>query len=62
MVGQQAAENEHGFVSHLKNSSSIASRGASRPETFPKPAIYCHLLPFWSRKTATAVSTVEFLS
>ena len=50
-----------GFVSHLKNSLSIASCGARRPETFPKTAIYCHLLPFWSRKTATPVSTVSFL-
>ena len=29
-------------------------------EPFPKTATYCHLLPFWSRKTATSVSTVPF--
>ena len=28
-------------------------------EPFPKTAIYCHLLPFWSRKTATPVRTVS---
>ena len=49
-----------GFVSHLKNSLPIASPGASQPETFPKTAIYCHLLPFWSRKTAKPVATVSF--
>jgi hypothetical protein len=44
-----------------KNSLSIASRGgARRPETFPKTATYCHLLPFWSRKTVTTVS-IHFL-
>jgi hypothetical protein len=31
-----------GFASHLKNSLSIASRGARQSETFPKTAIYCH--------------------
>ena len=45
----------------VKNSLSIASRRARRPETFPKTAIYCHLLPFWSRKTATPVATVSFV-
>jgi hypothetical protein len=42
MVDQQAPESNFGFVNHLKNSLSIASRGARRPETFPKTAIYCH--------------------
>jgi hypothetical protein len=42
-----------------KKSPAIASRGARRPETFPKAATYCHLLPFWSRKTAKSVSTVS---
>jgi hypothetical protein len=28
-------------------------------ETFPKTAIYCHLLAFWSRKTAKSVLTVS---
>ena len=41
---------------------SIASRGCRRPEPFPKTAIYCHLLPFWSRKTATPDATVPFAS
>jgi hypothetical protein len=49
-----------GFGSHLKNSLSIASRGARQPETFPKTAIHCHLLPFWSRKTAKPDATVSF--
>ena len=49
-------------VCHLKNSLSIASRGARRPETFPKTAIYCHLLPFCSRKTAMPVRIVSILS
>jgi hypothetical protein len=31
-------------------------------EPFPKTATYCHLLAFWSRKTATTVSTVPFHS
>jgi hypothetical protein len=29
--------------------------GRQALEPFPKTAIYCHLLPFWSRKTATTV-------
>jgi hypothetical protein len=33
-------------------------RRRGNSETFPKPATYCHLLPFWSRKTARSVSTV----
>ncbi len=47
-------------VWHLNNSSSIRSRGARPAETLPKTAIYCHLLPFCSLKTATAVSTDSF--
>ncbi len=47
------------FVSHLKKSLSIASRGARQSETFPKTAIYCHLLPFWSRKVAGPDTTVS---
>ena len=35
--------------------------GARQPGTFPKTAIYCHLLPFGRRKTATSVSTIHFL-
>jgi hypothetical protein len=31
-----------GLVGHLKNSLSIAARGARRLETFPKTAICCH--------------------
>ena len=54
-------ESELGFVSHLKNSSSNASRGREGPEPFPKTATYCHLLPFSSRKIATPVATVPFL-
>jgi hypothetical protein len=42
MVDQQAVESKLGFVSHLKNLLSIASRGARRPETFPKTATYSH--------------------
>ena len=42
MVDQQAVESEPGFVSHLKNSLSIASRGARRMGDLPKN---CHLLP-----------------
>ena len=45
-------------VSHLKNSLSYVSREATRIEPFPKTAIYCHLLPFCSRKTDTLVSIV----
>ena len=59
---QQRAESELGFVSHLKNSLSIALRGARRLGALPKT---CHLLPstaICSRKTATPVSTVPFLS
>ena len=54
-------ESEFGFVSHLKNSLSIASRGARRLRALPKN---CHLLPsaaICSRKTASTVSTVPFL-
>ena len=36
------------------------ARGETAAETFPKPAIYCHLLPFRRRKIATLVSTVSF--
>ena len=32
------------------------ARGAWQPETFPKTATYCHLLPFWSLKTAKSVA------
>jgi hypothetical protein len=35
-----------GLVGRLQNSLPIASLGARLPETFPKTAIYCHLLPF----------------
>jgi hypothetical protein len=42
MVDQQPAEGEPGFVSHLKNSLSIASRGARGIGDLPKN---CHLLP-----------------
>ena len=42
----------HPRVCPLTNSFSITSHGARRPETFPKTAIHCHLLPFSSRKTA----------
>ena len=48
-------------MSDLKNSFSIASGGARRPETFPKTAIYCHLLPFSRRKTVMAALTVLFI-
>ena len=43
----------------------VVNRVSWRPnglETFPKTATYCHLLPFWSRKTATSVSAVAFLT
>ena len=33
-------------------------RGREVLETFPKPATYCHLLPFWGGKIATTVSIV----
>ncbi len=62
MVYHEAVESELGFVCHLKNSLSIASRGARRLGALPKN---CHLLPFvavCSRKTVTPVSTVPFLS
>ena len=59
MVEHQVVESESGIVSHPKNSLSIASRGRDGWETFPKPATYCHLLPFWSRKTVRSVSTVS---
>jgi hypothetical protein len=42
MVDQQAVESKLGFVSHLKNLLSIASRGARRLGDLPKN---CHLLP-----------------
>ena len=42
MVDQQAVESEPGFVSRLKNSLSIASRGARRLGALPEN---CHLLP-----------------
>jgi hypothetical protein len=42
MVDSQAAQSELGFVSHLKNSLSIASRGARWIGALPKN---CHLLP-----------------
>jgi hypothetical protein len=35
-------------------------RGREVSETFPKPATYCHLLPFWSGKIATSISIVPF--
>jgi hypothetical protein len=59
MIDQQAVESELGSVSHRKNSLSIASRGARRLGTLPKS---CHLLPFCSRNTATAVSTLAFVA
>jgi hypothetical protein len=37
------------------------ARGEKPLETFPKTATYCHLLPFWSRKTAKSVATVSIL-
>ena len=42
MVDEHAVQREHDTFSHLKNSLSIASRGASRVEDLPKN---CHLLP-----------------
>ena len=33
--------------------------GRDGSETLPKTATYCHLLPFWSRKTATPIATVS---
>ena len=36
------------------------SGSSNGSETFPKAATYCHLLPYWSRKTATSVSAVAF--
>jgi hypothetical protein len=45
-------------VRHLNNSLWIALREARRPETFPKTAIYCHLLPFCSGRNATPVAIV----
>jgi hypothetical protein len=62
MVDPRAVESEVGFAGRLKNPLSIASRAARRPETFPKPAIYCHLLPFSRRKTATLLVTVLFVT
>ncbi len=35
-------------------------RGQEVSGTFPKTAIYCHPLPFWSGKIATPVSIVPF--
>jgi hypothetical protein len=58
MVDRQAVESELGFASRLKNSLSIASRGARRIGALPKN---CHLLPFRNRNTATPVSTVSFV-
>ena len=43
MVDHQGLESEFGFVRHLENSLSIASRGARRLRALPKN---CHLLPF----------------
>ena len=42
MFDHEAVESEFGFVSHLKNSLSIMSRGAKRIGDLPKT---CHLLP-----------------
>ena len=42
MVDHHAVESKLGFVSHLKNSLSIASRGARGIGDLPKT---CHLLP-----------------
>jgi hypothetical protein len=50
-----------GFASAPKNSLSTASRWARQPETFPKTAIHCHVLPFCSRKIALPVAVVLFL-
>ena len=57
MVDHHVVECKLGFDSHLKNSLSIASRGARMLRAFPKN---CHLLPFCGRKTATPISTVPF--
>ena len=57
---QKAVESKPGVVSQLKNSCSMASRGAERLRALPKS---CHLLPptaIFGRKTATLVSTVTF--
>jgi hypothetical protein len=62
MVDHQIVECEFGIVGHLKNPLSIASRWGRRPEAFPKTATYCHLLRLWSRKAATPVSTVPFVT
>ena len=43
MVDQQAVESKPGIVGHLKNSLSIACRGAIVIGDLPKN---CHLLPF----------------
>ena len=42
MIDHQAVKSKFGFVSHLKNSSSIASCGARKIGDLPKT---CHLLP-----------------
>jgi hypothetical protein len=42
MVNNQAVESELGLIGHLKNSLSIASRGARRLGALPEN---CHLLP-----------------
>jgi hypothetical protein len=44
-------------VYRIRCRSRRAGRDGSEP--FPKAAIYCHLLPFCSRKTASFVSTVS---
>ena len=44
------------YFGRLKSSLSTQPRGAWQPETFPKTATYCHLLPFWSLKTAKSVA------
>ena len=61
-VDEQAAERELGFVGHIKHSLSIASRGAIWLAAFPKTARYCHLVPFWNRRTATLVTTVLYVA
>jgi hypothetical protein len=62
VVNSQAVEKKPGVVSRLENSLPIASGGREVLGTFPKTAIYCHLLPFWSGKIATSVSIVSFPS
>jgi hypothetical protein len=57
IVDEQVIESELSFVSCLKNSLSIASRGARQLGTPPEN---CRLLPFCRPKTATPVSTVAF--